>query len=277
MTIFGITLRPSLRWLWPALLVGSIIYAAGPNGAWMARQFTAPVPPWWGWFGAVLLGLAIFGGIKLATAGRAIGIAIALVGGIVAIAVDAQYFASAGHHPVMAALLGLFPTLLAVLAGIVEGIDVTAQETTAEADARAARELAAEAERIRLEWELREAAKDRAAARRHAGSGMDTAGTLSHAQGLSGAQRSRRTSAPVPTDTPDDPDSRPDSDRTATDKPQPNFSDETKRAAVAYIQELTGEVTAADLAERFGVTERTGRRYLAAYRNNGHSHAEQRS
>jgi hypothetical protein len=247
--------RLGLRLLWPALLVGSIIYAAGPNGSWMARQFTAPVPPWWGWFGAVLLGLAIFGGIKLATAGRrAIGIAIALVGGIVAIAVDAQYFAAAGHGLVMAALLGLFPTLLAVLAGIVEGIEVSAQESTVEADSRAERERATEAERLRLEWELREAAKDRAAARRQDRGGLRTPAAIP-----------ARQSSPV---TPDRSDSAPDSDRTAPDKP--NFSDQTKRAAIAYIQELAGEVTAADLADRFGVTERTGRRYLAAYRSNGH-------
>ena len=67
----------------------------------MARQFTAPVPPAWGWFGAVLLGLAIFGGIKLATARQRIGIALAAVGGLVAVAVDTQYFAAAGHDGVV--------------------------------------------------------------------------------------------------------------------------------------------------------------------------------
>ena len=213
-----------LRFLWPALLIGSIIYAAGPNGAWMARQFTAPVPPVWGWFGAVLLGVAIFGGIKLATARQRIGIALAAVGGLVAVAVDTQYFAAAGHGALLALALGAFPTLLAVLAGVVEGLDATAHETRTQDEAA-----------TRLAWELREAAKDRAAARRQAA----------------------RT-----------PDKRADSDRPPV---RSQFDDETKRAALAYIQEMAGDVTAGNLAERFQVTERTGRRYLAAYRRNGHA------
>lgn len=147
--------RPALRNLWPALLVGSIVYAAGPNGAWMARQFTAPVPAGWGWFGAVLLGLAIFGGIKLAAQRSRIGIAIATVGGVVAVVIDAQYFAAAGHGRLLSLALGAFPTMLAVLAGIVEGIDATRLETRS----------AAEADR-RLAWELREASKDREVQRR---------------------------------------------------------------------------------------------------------------
>jgi hypothetical protein len=159
-------MKPTLRWLWPLLLIGSIVYAAGPNGAWMARQFTAPVPPFWGWFGAVLLGVAVFGGIKLAVSGSKTGIAIAAVGGIVAVVVDAQYFATAGHAGLMPLLLGAFPTLLAVLAGIVEGLEARAQESTAAAQAQARESRSAEEARQRLEWELREAAKDREAERR---------------------------------------------------------------------------------------------------------------
>lgn len=147
--------RPALRNLWPALLVGSIVYAAGPNGAWMARQFTAPVPAGWGWFGAVLLGLAIFGGIKLAAQRSRIGIAIATVGGVVAVVIDAQYFAAAGHGRLLSLALGAFPTMLAVLAGIVEASAVTVAEERANVEAAA-----------RLAWELREASKDRAVARR---------------------------------------------------------------------------------------------------------------
>jgi hypothetical protein len=220
--------KPSLRWLWPVLLIGSIVYAAGPNGAWMARQFTAPVPPAWGWFGAVLLGLAVFGGIKLAVAGQRIGLAIALVGGVCAIVIDSQYFASAGHGIVMAALLGLFPTLLAALAGVVEGVDATRAEAQAEAEAQA-----------RLAWELREASKDRAAARR-----------------LQAGRPPERT---------------PDTDTVTGHADRPLFDDATRRAALAYLGEFAGDVSATDLAQRFGVSERTGRRYLAAYRRNGHT------
>lgn len=150
------TTRLSLRYLWPILLIGSIIYAAGPNGAWMARQFSAPMPAGWGWFGAVLLGLAIFGGIKLAAGPqRRLGVSIAAVGGLVAVVIDTQYFTAAGHGSLLALALGAFPTLLAVLAGIVEASAVTVAEERANVEAAA-----------RLAWELREASKDRAVARR---------------------------------------------------------------------------------------------------------------
>lgn len=47
-----------------------------------------------------------------------------------------------------------------------------------------------------------------------------------------------------------------------------------RAAIMRYIKEHEDAVTAADIAAHFNVTDRSGRRYLAAYRSNGHGQKE---
>jgi hypothetical protein len=141
--------------LWPMLVVAAIIYAAGPTGVWLNQQFT-DLPSYWGWFGSALLGVATFGGVKLTTSRvpwyyRLVGVGVVMVGGLVTIMVDQQYF-SAKHEFVMSLALGVVGTVLAVLAGIVEGIHLGVQE--AKQDTRTALQQELELERIRQQHQI---------------------------------------------------------------------------------------------------------------------------
>jgi len=110
-----------LRILWLTLIAGSIVFAAGISGTWLNAQMPEGLAHWrWGWLGATLAGLTVFGGVFLAQREQKIGWAVAATGALVDILIDVQFFL-VSHDLVMSAALGIFPMLIAVLAGVVEG------------------------------------------------------------------------------------------------------------------------------------------------------------
>jgi hypothetical protein len=107
------------RHLWHLLTVAAIVFAAGPSGAWLGQQFTAPLPYAWGWFGSILVGLTLLGGVNLAIRGDNWGKVI--VGGlsVVAVVCDWHYFAPLGHDAITAGTLAIFATFIAIMGGVV--------------------------------------------------------------------------------------------------------------------------------------------------------------
>ena len=142
------------RYLWPTLIVLAVVFATGISGTWLSGQLYG-TPFFWGYLGAVLMGGAVFGGIRTYVGGKRLrGAAIALAGGIAAIIVDVQYFRYA-HELALAIPLGLYPTLIAVLAGVVEAEQVERVSRVVEE-----KELREQA------WELDQRAKENAHKRR---------------------------------------------------------------------------------------------------------------
>ena len=137
-----------LRLLWLILITGSIIFAAGISGTWLNAQMPDSLAVWrWGWLGAGLAGLTVFGGVFLTQRGQKIGWAVALVGAAIDILIDVQFFRMS-HDLTMSVALGIFPMLVAVLAGIVEGRNLNIDLT---------RGLSLEERQ--LEWELKQREK----------------------------------------------------------------------------------------------------------------------
>ena len=63
-----------LRILWLILIAGSIVFAAGISGTWLNAQMPEGLAHWrWGWLGATLAGLTVFGGVFLAQREQKIG------------------------------------------------------------------------------------------------------------------------------------------------------------------------------------------------------------
>lgn len=138
--------------LWRLLTVAAIIFAAGISGAWLGTEMRNPIPQWWGWYGAGIAGFAVFGGVKIILDGRRIGWVVLAVGGIADVALSAAYFGE-GHHPLLALVLGSYPTAIAVLGGVVE--------------ASASKQHQAKTEEDELKkWEREQAEKDREAERK---------------------------------------------------------------------------------------------------------------
>lgn len=139
--------------LWRLLTLSSIIFAAGISGTWFNDQFKDDLQKQrWGWFGAVIAGVAIFGGVMLAVDSLeplsikrndketdeewekrrnqaelirrielGIGIGLMLIGAIADCAMSANYFAD-GHDPLTAIILGFYPSLLSIMGGVIEGV-----------------------------------------------------------------------------------------------------------------------------------------------------------
>jgi len=143
-----------LSHLWQVLPPAAILFQAGISGAWWASQFHAPLPAAWGWFGAILIGVAAWSGIYLAVAGEARGWLLAAV----AVGLDAvmagAYF-GANHPLTLAVPLALDPALITLL--------VAWQAARQSAVSRLPQQLADDEQR---QWELDQAARDREAARR---------------------------------------------------------------------------------------------------------------
>jgi len=132
--------------LWRILTIACIIFASGISGTWFNDQFKGDLQKQrWGWFGATIAGVAIFGGVLLAVDSlepiyvlreeqdteeqyaekkkrarlvKNIGFYAGVFAVIIGVAADcvmsANYFA-AGHDLVTAAVLGFYPSLLSVI------------------------------------------------------------------------------------------------------------------------------------------------------------------
>ena len=137
--------------LWRLLTVSAIIFAAGISGSWLGAQMRDPLPNWWGWFGAALAGIAVFGGVTLILERNPIGWIIMAVGGIADIALSAAYFGD-GHNLILAIVLGAYPTGIAILGGVVEATTAKLQAHKTETEER-------------KKWEREQEEKDRDAER----------------------------------------------------------------------------------------------------------------
>jgi hypothetical protein len=112
----------SSRNLWRSLTIAALIFAAGISGSWLNAQFDPLLRSlWWGWFGALIAGCAVFGGVVLVTQGARQGWLILLVGALADVTLSYQYF-GATHDRNTALVLGLYPTLVAILGGVVEAV-----------------------------------------------------------------------------------------------------------------------------------------------------------
>lgn len=145
--------RRFLSYLWRGLPVAAIVFQAGISGAWWAGQFSAPLPGLWGWFGALIIGLAMWSGVELVVAGERRGwllVAATAVGD----SVMALAYFQADHPAYVALPLAVVPAVVTVLTGWQAG-----QQAAIEA------RPAAQAEAEQTAWEREQAALDREAER----------------------------------------------------------------------------------------------------------------
>lgn len=124
-------MKLSSGWAWRILTILAIIFDAGIGGTWLGTQMQLGLPHWWGLLGAILAGLAVYGGVELAVHGDRKGIFVALCGILPSIAFAHQYFDARGHGLLLAAILAGFPPGIAVLGGIVAA-SAKAQESAAD-------------------------------------------------------------------------------------------------------------------------------------------------
>lgn len=135
--------------LWRLLPLLAIVFSSGISGAWFNEQFRTELL-WlrWGWLGAWIAGIAVFGGVRMvATDKKDIrGWLIIVAGGVTEVLLSAQYF-GADHDWLTAIVLGIYPTGVAILAGFGEAA-IQAQRANKEE------------ERDQLMWEREQAEKD---------------------------------------------------------------------------------------------------------------------
>lgn len=118
-------------WTWRVLTILAIIFDAGIGGTWLGTQMQLGLPHWWGLLGAILAGLAVYGGVELAVHGDRKGALVALCGILPSVAFAHQYFDARGHGLLLAGILAGFPPGIAVLGGIVAA-SAKATESAAE-------------------------------------------------------------------------------------------------------------------------------------------------
>ena len=145
-------------WFFRTVAVCAIIFAAGHSGGFLNRQEGALAAFQWGMFGAVVAGMALWGGMYIFSAhGDRWGLVIALVAALADCFMAYGWFVSAGAT-VSPILLATWPPLLAVLAGVIEGRMARqveqAQSAEAEKDAEAKRKLEARLATMKLKAEL---------------------------------------------------------------------------------------------------------------------------
>lgn len=219
--------------MWKALTFLAIIFAGGISGTWLGEQMRAPLPWQWGWFGAILAGVAIFGGVNLATRGDALGWLIITATGLATVVMDIMYFWD--DHQWLALPLGLFPTALAVLGGMVEARSTAHAETQQRA--------ASEADRARQQ---RIQDEDRAH-QRHLEE-LQLKATL-RAQ-LIAAQAAAPSASPAPPAAPQ---------RAASD------TRSARQRVFDALDNADGDISNAALAETCGISEATARGYRAQW------------
>jgi hypothetical protein len=108
-------------WFFRAVAVSAIIFAAGHSGGFLNRQEGSLAVFQWGMFGALVAGMALWGGMYIFSAhGDRWGLVIALVAALADCFMAYGWFVST-NASVSPLLLATWPPLLAVLAGVIEG------------------------------------------------------------------------------------------------------------------------------------------------------------
>lgn len=229
--------------MWKALTFLAIVFAGGISGTWLGEQMRAPLPWQWGWFGAILAGVAIFGGVNLAIRGDWLGWLIITATGAATVVMDIMYFWDG--HQLLALPLGLFPTALAVLGGMVEARSTAHAETRQRAVSEAER-----ARQQRIEDEER-------AHHRHLEE-LQLKATL-RAQ-LMAAQPNAPVASPAPPST---------QQRAVSD------ARSARQRVFDALDSADGDISNAALAENCGISEATARGYRAQWvRERGIAHLD---
>lgn len=224
------------KYLFRGLTISAIVFAAGISGAWLSEQFTAPLPAKWGFFGALIIGIAIYGGVALGTHGDRKGYIIAALGSVAEIVFGFWYFAHA-HDPVTSLVLGIVPTGIAIMGGLVEN----SVEVLEQADAQLADALA---------WERKR--QEQADQRAH---DEKLARIQANAQArIEKARIEAESATPQPTTDPA-PKTVPTPAEKGTLLPKP--------ARLSWLAEQD-HVTVQDLVARWGYSDRSARKDLAA-------------
>lgn len=108
--------------LWRLLPLLAIIFSSGISGAWFNEQFRSELL-WlrWGWLGAWIAGVSVFGGVRMVAQDKKDirGWLIIVAGGITEVLLSGAYFGE-DHNWLLALVLGLYPTGVAILAGFGE-------------------------------------------------------------------------------------------------------------------------------------------------------------
>jgi len=153
-----------MRWAVRGTAIAAIVFSSGISGAWLGAQMHEPLPFAWGWFGAVVMAVAMFGGVALVSRGVKSGWLAVGLSVTAEVVYDYHYFA--GHDLLTHIILAATPMGIALAAGWVEGAwEAVEEERKSEAErARAAREAELELERMRMEHR-RELARIRAEAK----------------------------------------------------------------------------------------------------------------
>lgn len=108
-------------WFFRGVAILAIIFAAGHSGGFLNQQEGALSALNWGTFGAIVAGLALWGGMYMFSAhGDRWGLAIALAAAIADGFMAYGWFMET-NATVSPIILAVWPPLLAVLAGIIEG------------------------------------------------------------------------------------------------------------------------------------------------------------
>ncbi len=149
-------------WFFRAVAILAIIFAAGHSGGFLNQQEGALAALNWGVFGAIVAGLALWGGMYMFSAhGDRWGLAIALAAAV-ADGFMAYGWFKATNATVSPVILAVWPPLLAVLAGIIEGRIARRMEqerdTEAEKDKEAERRLREKLAVMEMKAKLRQEA-----------------------------------------------------------------------------------------------------------------------
>lgn len=228
---------------WRLLAFGAIIGEAAISGSFLSEQMKNPLPYWWGFYLATIQGLATFGGVNVTQRGspkaKRKGWVIVLIGGGAGMAFSFMFFGGI-HDPVIGTIMGLFPTGVAVMAGLIESNqqDIVRAERLEEDDKEFERERIRQADKFRQDRELErdrlrtQVKMEEVRIRSMSAQNGHTDGHNGHADG-----HGRSVSAIGRTD-------------------------EDKSAFVKWYMEHPS-ATGADVARAFGCSERTGRRWIA--------------
>lgn len=151
-------MRDPRVWLFRIIALAAIIFAAGHSGGFLNTQEGALGRYGWGVFGALVAGLALWGGIYVYVAyDQRSGLLVAIVAVVADVVMGYGWFLKSAT--IAPFVLALWPPLLALLAGVIEGgLSRSVRAEQQAEDARAA-ELERELALKRLQGEQRLAAQ----------------------------------------------------------------------------------------------------------------------